>query len=626
MFNEKEYIKNKREFIKTADLNNDTVYTHLNEKQISIIRKYYEVYTKYLFNKIMGTLRLNVSEAKMEKLVKLKGAGTWEFAGMIDMFKRGAAFCELGHPLRYVYSAINTVNKEKLFFGSRCVGDFFDLDEEGVNALTKVKDEMFNELKDIVAIKELKMFKEHHYYDCKELGLIYNTVGQEGLESLVKLNPLMPIVIDFFANNLPLPKSLLAEILKFKSDFQVKLEDLDFLGIDKIRLEHLKNSEITLISHMFTFSEQEVLSNIKKGTVSEAKSDFFNFSTVSDINTGMYVWENRNDRLLKAHNYFNKLGICCDWSRVYRYMIENGYKRDILMLYYGVEILMLFNKNIGIEYSFYTPKEYNYKGYKLNKNSYDIFDSIVDYMATREFIMSLKEINQVLVEEDNKEMTRQKEIEVMMGYLRDNLQNESYEKIRGINGVKDIVINKKLEFENMTEKQQKYVENTYNMMLESAKKVDKSHKPEPTLDIEVNNRYKLIEKPDMLAKIQRLQSEAESVLPDFIKGILQSVMTYKYVSDKQIKHINDAYAEHILGETPKGNNTPVKNSIGPQKWNLIERSDIKDKILELQKHPEYSNMHPTVRDIFTNILKYNSVSEKQIESVERTYKRYFGGR
>lgn len=625
MFNEKEYIKNKREYIKTANLNNDTVYTYLNEKQISIIRKYYEVYTKYLFNKLMGSLRLEVSSEKMEKLVKLKGVGTWEFAGMVDMFKRGAAFCELGHPLRYVYSAINTSNKEKLFFGSRCVGDFFDLDEEGVNALTKVKDEMFNELKDIVAIKEMRMIKEHHYYDCKELGLIFNTVGLKGVESLVKLNPLMPIVIDFFANNLPLPKSLLTEMLRFKSDFEMKLEDLDFLGIDSGRLELLKKSEITTISHMFSFSEQEVLSNIKKGTVAQAKSDFFNFGTVSDINTGICVWENRNDRLLKAQNYFNKMGICGDWSRVYRYMIENGYKRDVLMLYYGVEILMLFSKNVVIEHSFYNPKEYNYKGYKLNKNSYDTFDSIIDYMATREFIMTLKEINQVLIEEDNKESTRQKEVEVMMGYLRENLQKDAYERIRGINGVIDIVMNKKLEFENMTEKQQKYVENTYNTMVEQDNKVVAT-KPESVVDTEVNNRYKLIEKPDMLAKIQRLQSEAESVLPDFIKGILQSVMTYKYVSDRQIKHINDAYAEHILGETPNVTTAPIKASIGPQKWNLIERSDIKDKILDLQRHPEYYNMHPTVRDIFTNILKYNSVSERQIESVERTYKRYFGSR
>lgn len=38
----------------------------------------------------------------------------------------------------------------------------------------------------------------------------------------------MPIVIDFFSSNLPLPKSLLTEILKFKSDFEIKLEDLDF--------------------------------------------------------------------------------------------------------------------------------------------------------------------------------------------------------------------------------------------------------------------------------------------------------------------------------------------------------------------------------------------------------------
>ena len=67
----KEYQKLKREYIRLKGLNSDTVYEYLTDKQIVVIRKYYEVYTKYLFNKLMGSLRLNVSQSKVEKLVEL---------------------------------------------------------------------------------------------------------------------------------------------------------------------------------------------------------------------------------------------------------------------------------------------------------------------------------------------------------------------------------------------------------------------------------------------------------------------------------------------------------------------------------------------------------------------------
>ena len=136
---EKEYLRLKREFIKVNGLSSDNIYNYLNDKQINIIRKYYEVYTKYLFNRLMGSLRLEVSENKAKKLVELKGTGNWEFAGMVDMLKKGVATCELGHSIRYVYSAKNTSNDKILHFGSHCVGDFFDMDEKGVSALIRVK-------------------------------------------------------------------------------------------------------------------------------------------------------------------------------------------------------------------------------------------------------------------------------------------------------------------------------------------------------------------------------------------------------------------------------------------------------------------------------------------------------
>ena len=57
---------------------------------------------------------------------------------------------------------------------------------------------------------------------------------------------------------------------------------------------------------------------------------------------------------------------------------------------------------------------------------------------------------------------------------------------------------------------------------------------------------------------------------------------------------------------------------------MIERPDVKEKIIQLQRHSEYTNIPTGVKNIFENILKYNSASENQIKSVENTYKRYFG--
>ena len=40
--------------------------------------------------------------------------------------------------------------------------------------------------------------------------------------------------------------------------------------------------------------------------------------------------------------------------------------------------------------------------------------------------------------------------------------------------------------------------------------------------------------------------------------------------------------------------------------------------------PDYYNIPMEVRNIFSNILKYKRVSEKQAKTVENTYRRYIG--
>lgn len=175
MLTEKEYRLAIKNYI-DKNIDNNNLYSYLNSAEQSLIQKYYELYTVELFKRLRGTLRLNVSESKAKRLVDLKGDGGWNFSGMVDKGKVGAEHCELGHALRYCYYAKNTVNGSVLKFGVTCVGDFFDLDTNGVKSLNKVKETMLKEIKEIIAIRQLKLTEEHTKYDLDLYGRLLNRV------------------------------------------------------------------------------------------------------------------------------------------------------------------------------------------------------------------------------------------------------------------------------------------------------------------------------------------------------------------------------------------------------------------------------------------------------------------
>lgn len=641
---EKEYQKKKKGYIQISNLNNDNIYAHFTDEQVKWIQKYYELYTKLLYSRLVGSLRLTVSKDKVEKLTKLKGKGSWDFAGMVDMMKRGAATCELGHPLRYVYIARNLENNETLFFGSRCVGDFFDLDPISLQALAKVKDEMMIELKELVAIMGLGLEFDYYKYEGKFIGKIINQHGLNGVNKLPDTN-YKQLILGFLNLKLPLPKSLLVELEQFNNQFESLLTQSEFLGIESNKIEPLKNSDITLISHMFTFSEQGVKELLDKQNQDKPKSDFFNFTTINDLNTAAYIWTNRSQRLSKAQDYFRK-SFKEDWASIYRCMIEEGLYRDEPNFYYGVEILMFFDKNIKIEYYTWFPKEYKYKGYKLSKQAQDNFDSIIEYMTYQNFFKMLGEANELVKQKRLKVENEEKAEKEMMNYLIENLPLSKYDDIKGIHGVRDIIINKGLNLDTMSPKQRTYIENIYQIMLKldsrlSSMKSDQdkenqSNRPDSSnklsnqgsqslaADPDINNRYTLLEKPDILAKIQRLQSEAQDKLEEWQNSIIENVMRSKYVSDKQIIQIERAFSQYILGETPVQSQSQIgKNRLGSQKYNLLDRPEIKEKIEQLQAMPNYKEVPQGVQSIFENILKYKMMSEAQIQTVERTYYRYF---
>ena len=630
MIDNKEYQRLKRNFILEKDINNNNVYDYFEKAQVNLLKSYYEWYTKLLFSRLRGSLRLEVSPLKVKKLVALKGEGDWEFAGMVDAQSRGAAVCELGHPIRYVYYAQNIKNGQLLRFGSRCVGDFFNIDEDGVKALTKVKDLMLTEMKEIASIKTQKLIHEHYIYDCGPLGLIIENLGVDSLKNLASINPLIGVAHKFLSLGMPLPISLIEELKENNAALLNVLEDFSYYEVDMEELKKLQESDISLISKMFLVSEAEIQNSIKKNNKNK-QSDFYIFRTIPDLKVGISVWKGRSVLVNQVHDFFKDKGVNCEWVDLYKYAVQIGYKRDNKRFYQGLLLMTLFDKNIKITESGLSKNPFSYKGYQLTEEIQDDFDYILEHMSTREFIMAFLSLLEQKTAEDKDTADERERKALMMVYLKEHLPLSKYDNIQGIKGVKDIVLVKKIDFQRMSDKQLNYVEDVYKRMLALDNK--DIHKPAENnslvFDADINNSYSLSERPDILAKIQRLQNECLDKLnaerPKTV-SIMTNILNRRRVSDKQIKNINEAFSIYILGEVPKEEEVNVPLDVMKptnRKWYLTERPDVLDKVNALVNHQEEFNISAKRRDFLSNILKYRNVSDKQISIIEQMHSEYF---
>ena len=603
-------------------INKDNMYDIFTDTELKIIKQYFELFTRYEYRKMRGTLKLDILPDKVEKLKELKGEGSWEFVGLEDMQKRGLVKCELGHSIRYVYKARNVDNGAMLYFGSHCVGDFFCLDNVSIQIMNRLKVMMLSEVESMAVIKALNLLDEYLFYECEKLGTMFELQGIDGIEKCNIDKSVKTILKDFYINKIPFPKSLIQIVESYNSQIEKVLYDLSNYDINLDDLETLKQSPITLISNMFTFSENDVLNTIKRGMPFDRVSDFYNFLSPSDLSIACHIWKNRNIRIINAQNYFKSIGITDDWVLLYRKMIENNFNQNI-DFYQAVELLMMFDKDINIDFTLEVPHTYKYQGYYLNKGAYEKFDMLIDYLSTKEFFQNIKEVQGMLEHEKSEIDKENKKIEEMMTFLREHVEDECYRSIKGIGGIYDIVIVKKKEFDSMSIKQQRYVLSVYDMMLEVNKKSEQDNKGSDGTFI--NKKYSLVERPDVLAKIQQLQLECYDNLTTLQQNIIHSIMSNHTMTDRQIAQIEKAYSKNVLHEKEEQRNVVLDMGTSTnKKFSLLERQDIKEKIEELMGRPDYYNIPMEVRNIFSNILKYKRVSEKQAKTVENTYRRYIG--
>lgn len=151
------------------------LYSFLSEEQIKLIKKYYLWYSQRIFEegqRNQRTLQITQSPRKLQKQKKLNvmknQGGLWAYAGFIDMGYKGADYCTLGHPLRYVHLAwdISVSDIEESFFGEQysdnldeilnssncikfgidCISDFFEIDKEYTDRLKKAQREAIKDM------------------------------------------------------------------------------------------------------------------------------------------------------------------------------------------------------------------------------------------------------------------------------------------------------------------------------------------------------------------------------------------------------------------------------------------------------------------------------------------------
>lgn len=150
------------------------LYEQLTPEQIKMLKKYYLWYSQRVFaeGKKDPTMGMKVQKNIIRKKGDLNNlrntGGLWHYAGFVDMGYRGAGYCTLGHPLRYMHLAWdvtvsdidtaffgedysddfeNAINSNNcIVFGIKCVADFFEVDSECIQSLQRAQRESLKDM------------------------------------------------------------------------------------------------------------------------------------------------------------------------------------------------------------------------------------------------------------------------------------------------------------------------------------------------------------------------------------------------------------------------------------------------------------------------------------------------
>ena len=126
----------------------------------------------------------------------------------------------------------------------------------------------------------------------------------------------------------------------------------------------------------------------------------------------------------------------------------------------------------------------------------------------------------------------------------------------------------------------------------------------------------MTEKPDStgLTGVQKAEKVKEhndfDNLPSYLQSIVSSVCRYKRCTDKQLKHVNDAFTQLGLG-------TPDAVKIEEDNTSTIDEKAYTDLAKQIIAHPDVSKAPALSVKIATTVSKTGRCSEKQAKHLDK---------
>ena len=238
------------------------LYSHLNDEQIKLLKRYYLWFSQRIFDegqKQKRTLQVTNNPRKLQKQKELNAmrnqGGMWAYAGFIDMGYRGADYCTMGHPLRYVHLAwdISVSDIETSFFGESydtdievvissnncikfgidCISDFFEIDKEYTDKLRRAQRE---------AIKDMDFMCQYYEEGTADKVIASFTVTDELVNNIAKIDA-KGLLVGGEGYECIVPKSL--------SSFYRQFRQLNLI-VPKSLVQEIRDNLIGWTVHKFT--------------------------------------------------------------------------------------------------------------------------------------------------------------------------------------------------------------------------------------------------------------------------------------------------------------------------------------------------------------------------------------
>lgn len=210
---------------------NEGIYNQLNEQQEEVIKQYFRWRTKTVFNRLCSYQNLKISEKKAKDLINIVGsARDWQYDGVVDL---GGihGHCTLGHAVRYEHHAYSPSTGKDIIFGVKCASDFFDVSEEVLRKIDKVRIDTFEDIKRVLYVKYNGLALEYIKLYTSDFPQPF--LKQPNANSMLQKylgDDAMMILYNIIVAKLPIPPDFIDAINKFKCIYKEKQCEMQFLS------------------------------------------------------------------------------------------------------------------------------------------------------------------------------------------------------------------------------------------------------------------------------------------------------------------------------------------------------------------------------------------------------------